>query len=308
MVDQPFPRGSLSQVARETEPSAPRVCVGWAVGVFLVMSVLSAGDVVEVLPSFERFVASPLFPYIHESHDVVALILGLYVAHRMTPGIGLGAIGWFLFLHIPYVIFTFPRELPEFLRLALMSGAAFLGIHIIAVRKRLEKQFAKQATLDPLTGLMNHKHFHKELERQLALARRYGEQGTILFLDLDGFKAVNDRLGHQTGDELLKRVAEIIAQCLRVTDIVARLGGDEFAVFLPRTDTHHANVAAENIRKAIGELTAGASLRVSASIGLVAFPDHGDNAESLLIFADRAMYRAKAQGRNRLVVFSFGDA
>ncbi|MEW6681566.1 MAG: GGDEF domain-containing protein [Nitrospirota bacterium] len=278
--------------------------MGWVAVVFLVMSVLAAGDVVEVVPGFERFVSSPIFPYLHESHDVAALILGLYVAHRLTPGIGLGAIAWFLFLHIPYAIFTFPHELPEFLRLILMSGAAFLGIRIIAVRKRLEKQFAKQATLDPLTGLMNHKHFHKELERQLALARRYGEQGTILFLDLDGFKAVNDRLGHQTGDELLKRVAEVIPQCLRVTDIVARLGGDEFAVYLPRTDTRHANAAAENIRQAISGLTVGGSLQVSASIGLVAFPDHGDNAERLLIFADRAMYRAKAEGRNRLVVFS----
>jgi diguanylate cyclase (GGDEF)-like protein len=267
------------------------------------MFVLAGGDVVEVWPGLEWFVASPVFPYIHESHDVVALILGLYVANRMTPGIGLAAIGWFLFLHVPYAVFTFPRELPEFLRLTLMSGAALFGIHIIGMRRRLEAQFAKQATLDPLTGLKNHKHFHKELERQLALARRYGERGTILFLDLDGFKAINDRLGHHAGDALLKRVAETIPRCLRVTDIVARLGGDEFAVFLPRTDGHQANAAAENIRQAISALAVGASLQVSASIGLVAFPDHGDSAESLLVSADRAMYRAKAEGRNRLVVF-----
>lgn len=284
------------------------MCVTGVVGVFLAMFVLAAGDVVEVWPGLEWFVASPIFPYIHESHDVVALILGLYVADRMTPGIGMAAIGWFLFLHLPYVVFTFPRELPEFLRLTLMSGAAFLGIRIIGVRRRLEKQSARQATLDPLTGLMNHRYFHKELERQLALARRYDEQGTVLFLDLDGFKAVNDRLGHRAGDDLLKRVAEIIPRCLRVTDIVARLGGDEFAVFLPRTDTRQANAAAENIRQAISSLAVGASAQVSASIGLVAFPDHGHSAERLLVCADRAMYRAKSEGRNRLVVFTDGEA
>jgi diguanylate cyclase (GGDEF)-like protein len=155
---------------------------------------------------------------------------------------------------------------------------------------------------------MNHRHFHKELERQLALARRYGEVGTVLFLDLDGFKAVNDRLGHRAGDELLKRVAEIIPRSLRVTDIVARLGGDEFAVFLPRTDRYQANAAAENIRQAIGGLAVGASLQISASIGLVAFPDHGESAERLLVCADRAMYRAKSEGRNRLVIFMDGES
>ncbi len=270
----------------------------------LAMLVFAGGDLVEVLPGLEWLVGTPLFPYLHESHDVAALILGLYVAHRMTPRIGLIAILWFLTLHIPYVVIAFPNELPEVLRLALMSSAALFGIRIIGVRKRLEKQFAKQATQDPLTGLMNHKHFHKQLKRQLALARRYGEPGTILFMDLDGFKAVNDRLGHRAGDDLLKRVAESIRQSLRGTDIMARLGGDEFAVFLPRTDAQQASIAAESICRTISALTINGVLQVSASIGLVAFPDHGDSVDSLLVSADRAMYRAKAEGRNRWVVFA----
>jgi diguanylate cyclase (GGDEF)-like protein len=271
------------------------------------MLVFAAGDLVEVLPGLAWVVTSPAFPYVHEIHDIAALILSLYVAHRMTPRIGLTAICWFLILHIPYVIITFPHELPEVLRLALMSGAALYGIRIIGTRRRLARQLAKQATLDPLTGLVNHKHFHKELERQLTLARRYGEQGTLLFIDLDGFKTVNDRVGHQAGDALLKRVAESIRQCLRATDIVARLGGDEFAVFLPRTDAQHAAVAAEGIRRAVSALTIQGSPQVSASIGLVAFPDHGDSVDGLLVAADRAMYRAKSEGRNRSVVFSRGQ-
>lgn len=293
-------------MAGEQSPQKPRVCVAGIGATFLAMLVFAAGDIVEVWPGLEWFVATPVFPYLHETHDIAALILGLYVAHRMTPRIGLGVICWFLSLHIPYLILTFPHELPEALRLALMSGAALFGIRIIGIRRRLAKQLAKQATLDPLTGLVNHKHFHKELDRQLTLARRYGEQGTLLFIDLDGFKTVNDRLGHQAGDALLKRVAESIRQCLRATDIVARLGGDEFAVFLPRTDAHHGAVAAESIRGAINVLTIQGSLQVSASIGLVAFPDHGDSVDGLLVAADRAMYRAKSEGRNRSVVLSRG--
>ncbi|MFZ5863055.1 MAG: GGDEF domain-containing protein [Nitrospirota bacterium] len=273
------------------------------VGVLCAMALFSLGDLVEVWPGMESVVAHPVFPYIHESHDVAALALGLYVAHRMTPRIGVSAIVWFLVLHLPYLIITFPHEVPEFSRLLLMSGASLFGIRIIAIRNRLEKKLARQATLDPLTGLMNPKYFHKELERELALARRYGEQGTLLFLDLDGFKAVNDRLGHHAGDTILRRVADIIPQSLRVTDIVARLGGDEFAVFLPRTDTDQARAVAETIRKTIDGLPVGETIRISASIGLAAFPDHGESVDGLLVAADRAMYRAKAGGRNRLTIF-----
>ncbi len=304
MVDQRPPQEPLSQVAQDNKASSSRVCAAAVGGVFFAMLVFAAGDIVEVLPGLEWLVATPVFPYLHESHDIAALILGLYVAHRMTPRIGLIAILWFLALHIPYVIITFPDELPEVLRMALMSVAALFGIQIIGVRRRLEKQFAKQATQDPLTGLMNHRHFHAQLERQLALARRYGEQGTILFMDLDGFKAVNDRLGHRAGDELLKRVAESMRRSLRGTDIMARVGGDEFAVFLPRTDARQASIAAESICRTISALTINGALQVSASIGLVAFPDHGDSVDSLLVSADRAMYRAKAEGRNRWVVFA----
>jgi hypothetical protein len=98
------------------------------------MLFIDGGDYVEVLPGFERFITGLVFPFIHESHDIVALMLSLYIAHRFTPRVGVFVTVWFLALHIPYIILTFPHELPENLRLMLMGGAALFGIHIIYAR------------------------------------------------------------------------------------------------------------------------------------------------------------------------------
>ncbi len=268
-------------------------------GICLVMLFIALGDYAEVMPGLKGFVAKPVFPFIHESHDIVALSLSLYLAHRLTTHVGVIAAVWFLVLHIPYIIITFPDELPEDMRLMLMGGAALLGIRIIQVRKQLEKKLAEQVMKDPLTGLLNHLHFHLELERQLALARRYGERGSIMFVDLDGFKAVNDKFGHQAGDELLKQVANLLRHQLRGTDSVARMGGDEFAAIMPRTNIEQARLAADRFNKAIQALPVNFPFPVSASIGFAVYPDHGDSAESLLAFADRAMYQAKAGSRGR---------
>jgi len=126
----------------------------------------------------------------------------------------------------------------------------------------------------------------------------------LLFIDLDGFKAVNDRHGHETGDALLREVARRVAACLRETDTVARQGGDEFAVLL--RGVHREEVAgaiAQKIIDAIGVLrdVAGCSCQVGASVGIAVHPDHGVDVESLLRNADSAMYEAKRRGKNRWV-------
>ena len=170
----------------------------------------------------------------------------------------------------------------------------------VSERKRFETQLVQLADHDPLTGVFNRRRFQAELRRHLAEAKRYGTRGSVLFLDLDDFKRVNDRLGHETGDKLLTEVASLLRGRLRDTDVLARLGGDEFAIVLPHTGGDQAQALAGQLVEAIGShrFLAGQSLPISASIGIALFPDHGVTVDELLARADSAMYRVKGAGRN----------
>ena len=173
--------------------------------------------------------------------------------------------------------------------------------------KRQEKQLLHLATHDPLTGLHNRREFNAILERHLAHAKRYARFGALLWMDLDGFKEINDGLGHKVGDELLASLAHRMKATVRESDVLARLGGDEFAVLYPNVDSKQAQIAATRLLDAIRQHTAviqGQSIRTTASMGIVLFPEHGIHATELLMEADMAMYRAKDQGRNRLCVYS----
>ncbi|HMM49633.1 MAG TPA: EAL domain-containing protein, partial [Miltoncostaeaceae bacterium] len=174
----------------------------------------------------------------------------------------------------------------------------------ISERRRLEVA-QHLADHDPLTGLFNRRRFEAELTRHLQHAHRYGA-GALLFVDLDGFKAVNDTCGHQTGDELLQMVGAAIAGRLRRTDVVARLGGDEFGALLPDTDMQHAQIAAEDVLIAVREVAdrfAEHAPRVSASIGISCFDATVCDEEELLTAADLAMYSAKRSGGDRVHAF-----
>jgi len=114
--------------------------------VFLAITVLSSGDLIEIIPVFAPFVAGPLFPFVHETHDILAAMLALYVAHKLTPAVGTMAMLWLFALHLPYAYLRFPAELPELVRIALTGAAAFLGIYIISLRKRAEERLRLQAT------------------------------------------------------------------------------------------------------------------------------------------------------------------
>jgi diguanylate cyclase (GGDEF)-like protein/PAS domain S-box-containing protein len=174
----------------------------------------------------------------------------------------------------------------------------------ITERKRFEGQLQYLADHDALTGLYNRRRFEEELDHALAGAERYGRAGALLVLDLDGFKYVNDTLGHPVGDELIARLAATLRGQLRETDVIARLGGDEFGVILPQATEAEASAVADKLLGAVqrdGVVADGArQARVTASIGLAAF-DGGDglSAEELLVEADIAMYDAKEAGRNR---------
>jgi diguanylate cyclase (GGDEF)-like protein/PAS domain S-box-containing protein len=182
----------------------------------------------------------------------------------------------------------------------------------ITERKSFEGQLQHLADHDALTGLFNRRRFDAELERALAHARRFGTTGAVLALDLDGFKDVNDTLGHAAGDSLVVRLAGMLQRTLRETDVVARSGGDEFAVILPGTDERDACVVAEKLLSAIRRsgtvVQQQLHAQVTTSIGITTFEGgEGVTAADLLIEADIAMYDAKHAGKDCLSVYRRGD-
>ncbi len=167
--------------------------------------------------------------------------------------------------------------------------------------RRIAARVAFLADHDALTGLINRRRFGEELDRALDHAGRTNSGGAVLLCDLDGFKAVNDSLGHRAGDELLCEVGSLLAGALRPGDVLARLGGDEFAALLPDSDAAGALCVAERL---VDELrharfaARGQPVRITASIGGALFPEHSADRDELLIHADLAMYRVKEHGRD----------
>jgi diguanylate cyclase (GGDEF)-like protein/PAS domain S-box-containing protein len=171
----------------------------------------------------------------------------------------------------------------------------------ITDRKRVESQIEHLAFHDALTGLPNRSLFDDRLEIALARCRRDGGQLAILFLDLDRFKRINDTLGHEAGDRLLRAVADRLRDCVREEDTIARVGGDEFVILAEGVGDSDARMLAEKILRTIAAepfSIPGASLPVTASIGVSVFPDHGTDPARLVRSADDAMYAVKAAGRN----------
>lgn len=170
----------------------------------------------------------------------------------------------------------------------------------ITERKEAERALEHQAQHDALTGLPNRALLRDRLDHALTRAKRQGAVVAILFVDLDGFKEVNDHLGHERGDEWLKRMARHLVQNVRAPDTVARLAGDEFVVVLPDIGTaHNAAKVAEKVLETLRQETGSvAGATVSASIGISLYPVHGQTGDQLLALADDAMYRAKNRGKN----------
>jgi len=160
------------------------------------------------------------------------------------------------------------------------------------------------ALTDPLTGLANRRAFEEALSTETARATRHGKPLSLLFLDLDHFKDVNDRHGHAVGDEVLSAVSDLLKRLGRRGDMSARIGGEEFAVILPQTSLPQAKLVAERIRAALEASPVGRSqvVSVTTSIGCSSFDGSGTVASSALLrAADEALYRAKQAGRNRVV-------
>ena len=182
------------------------------------------------------------------------------------------------------------------------SFAAVAGIAMAAFRniRRTQSQLEDLAIHDPLTRVLNARTFSDRLGQELRRNRRYGRPLSLLYLDLDDFKVVNDSHGHQTGDAVLRLVAEAIRGAVRQADIVGRLGGDEFAVLMPETGADVAEAAAGRLAKSLREAFHG-NPSVTASIGIVSCSDAGAGPDDVLHKADRAMYEAKKLGKDQAV-------
>ncbi len=170
-------------------------------------------------------------------------------------------------------------------------------------RNAQELELRRLAITDPLTGLANRRHFLTQVERELDRFKRYAQPATLLMLDLDHFKQVNDNYGHATGDAVLKHFATLAGQVLRKIDLLGRLGGEEFAALLPDTTLIGAYPLAERLRGIMMESpteTAAGSVGFTVSIGVALFAPDDQDANAILIRADRALYRAKHRGRNRV--------
>ena len=174
-------------------------------------------------------------------------------------------------------------------------------VHDVTEQKRLKDELEYAASRDPLTGLWNRRHFLILLEKARQQKRRSDVNYSLLILDIDHFKNINDQFGHDKGDEALVLLAKTLENRVRETDSVCRWGGEEFIILLPQTNIENAAHLAECLRAAVSEIQIPALPRMTVSIG-VAQDQHEESTENQLKRADAALYQAKASGRNRVVV------
>jgi diguanylate cyclase (GGDEF)-like protein len=190
--------------------------------------------------------------------------------------------------------------------------------YLVSVERRLAnpkvvemstwERIERSAVTDHLTGAFNRLYFDARLGREIRRARRFGQHLSLLLLDLDDFKSVNDQRGHQAGDAVLKEVGRLIVGRIRDIDICARYGGEEFAVILPETPRNGAFVVAERVRREVERHfrrrgISDRALRITISGGLACYPDDAADAEALISKADQALYRAKRSGKNVIEVY-----
>lgn len=191
-------------------------------------------------------------------------------------------------------VFDTISDLPPLQQLSQLLGAALRNI-------QLYQQVIQQSRTDSLTGLLNRRALWEQLEREIGRCRRYGHTLSLLMIDLDRFKEVNDAGGHQEGDAVLAGAAGILQSQLRKVDVAARYGGDEFCVILPETPAEGARVVGKRILEALRAWATPAGSRATASIGIASLTG-ATSPQELVAAADKALYAAKAAGRDGLAV------
>ncbi len=196
------------------------------------------------------------------------------------------------------------RDELYYLKRAVLTMAQELETFINRLKDEKDR-FEEMAYKDPLTELDNRRSFTEKAKAMMEYAKRYGEPLSVLMIDIDDFKKVNDNYGHDVGDRLLKALADVIKRSIRSSDVAARFGGEEFVVLLPKTDEEGARLVADRIREEFGKVSIdvdGEKIRTSVSIGVASLKGEG-SIEEVIKKADVALYEAKGSGKDRVVVF-----
>ena len=181
-----------------------------------------------------------------------------------------------------------------------------LQAHVTKIEK-LQAELREQALRDPLTGLYNRRYLAEMLENELARVKREKKSMSVIVTDIDHFKNINDNYGHQIGDEFLRKIASLINNHTRKTDIACRYGGEEFLLVMPGTSVKSAAKRAEGLRLECTQIQVpyeNKELSVTLSFGVASYPAHGQGAEEIVIKADKALYKSKRSGRNRVTVWN----
>jgi diguanylate cyclase (GGDEF)-like protein len=200
----------------------------------------------------------------------------------------------------PETFTTLMANFSPFLLVAYVTSLLAEDIH------QARRKITVLSHTDELTGLLNMRAFSTLLEKEITMVERYPQPFTLMMIDLDGLKKVNDHFGHSAGTRLLKTVAGSISDCVRTSDVLARYGGDEFVILMPHTRSEAARIAAERIRAAIHKTSFdmnGQRINASASIGIASYTEGVDAAGDVLEKADVALYRSKQSGRDRVTVY-----
>lgn len=245
--------------------------------------------------------------------NVFQLLTALQQRDRMIPVIVLTRDG-----EVRLAREAFQKGIDDYLLKEELEAVSLFDVigNVIEKRRVREEQIQReillreQAERDGLTGLYNHRYFLNLLEREFGRAKRYHGPLSLLMLDLDGFKSINDTCGHLQGDQILRQTARLLLQSVRFVDMVARYGGDEFVILLPETDLKSATRAGERIVREIRKnpfLFENKIFPLSASIGIASYRSDLDSPGQLLKAADQALYEAKRKGRDRVVTASFYD-
>jgi diguanylate cyclase (GGDEF)-like protein len=264
-----------------------------------------------LLPFCATMVLSMMLPT--SSITVFTWVLIIPILAHFLLGRHLGLLMSVTFMSITAILYWFKHQgQPELLEAIPLANTALIGICILAfshvyelTRERSELSLLELAQTDALTRLPNRIRLKETFERERRRSIRENTALSLIVLDLDHFKAINDDYGHEAGDLLLRNVADKLRQCLRASDLPARLGGEEFGVLLANTNGAQAAEVSEKIRSQIEAMEVmfqGQTLRVTLSGGIAELGADGDNLLSLLREADNRMYEAKASGRNRVIL------
>lgn len=254
------------------------------------------------------------FMYVMEEKGI--LFFPVYLWVTVGNGLRYGTRYLYTAMAISIISFTIVFSSSDYWRgqwgfsIGLLIGLVALPLYFSSLLKQLNRQHnelkklyeltAKHATHDSLTALPNRKHFHDHLAETITSAKRDKNIFAVLYLDLDGFKTINDALGHAAGDQVIENTARRLEQCVRKGDMVARVGGDEFIVLLRDIDSIDVAKVAEKIIKILSNpfTIATDPLYITTSIGVASYPQDGEDANALIHNADSAMYEAKRSGKN----------